>query len=310
MRTLSSRACRGLLTLVILATAARVTAAQLPNASPAATALGGAFTARAQGYDAVAWNPANLGMPGHTSFSFTAAALSLDGGMDPISLNDFAPYSGKTLPDAVRAQWLQTVQDKNGENLTGNGGVTLLGLSVANFGLQVGSFVSTSGTLSPGMFQAMMFGNEGRTGSVENLTFAGSTVQGALFTSGGLSYGRKLLSAVGHTISVGATFKYTVGNAMAMAQDNGSVVSANSFDMKYPVVYTRPDSTVQVGSGFGLDLGGTWKQDKLTVGATIQNVLNTFAWDTTKFLAKPGNAFFDGTTNTTDFNDQAFSSAP
>lgn len=314
MRKLSSRACRGALTLALtliaLAGASRISAAQLPNASPAATALGGAYTARADGYDAVAWNPANLGMPGHTSFSLTALAVSLDGGMDPISLNDIAPYSGKDLPASVRSQWLQTVQAKNGENLSGNGGVTEFGLSIANIGFQIGTFASTSGTLSPDMWQALLFGNAGRTGSVEDLRFAGSTAGAAVFTTGGLSYGRKLLSAMGHTIAAGATVKYIVGNGMAMAQDNGSDISANSLDMKYPVIYTRPDSSVEVGSGFGLDLGGTWKADKLTIGATIQNVLNTFAWDSTKFLAKPGNAFFDGTTNTTDFNDQAFASAP
>ena len=58
-----------------LVTAASV-AAQVPNASAAATGLSGAYIARARGYDAVAWNPANLGMPGNPSFSFGALALS------------------------------------------------------------------------------------------------------------------------------------------------------------------------------------------------------------------------------------------
>lgn len=310
MRTLSMHARRAGYALVITACSTTALAAQLPSASPAAMALGGAYTARATGYDAVAWNPANLALAANPGFSFTIGAMTGSSGLDPISLSNFAPYSNKDLPASVRTQWLQDVQASNGENGRVDGGITELGLSVGPFALQVGSSVGMTSTLAPDMFEALMFGNAGRTGTVENLQFAGSRVKVAAFTTGGLSYGRSVANAFGGRISVGATAKYVVGNFLAMGQDNGSVASANSVDVKFPVVYTNPDSSAVVGNGVGLDLGGAWHSNKLTLGATLQNVMNTFKWDQTKFVSKPGNAFFNGTSNTTDFNDQSYTLAP
>ena len=78
--------------------------AQLPNASPAATGLSGAFTARARGYDAIAWNPANLGLRDNPGFSLGMLAVSASSGLDPISLSDIAPYLGQgASEDAARS---------------------------------------------------------------------------------------------------------------------------------------------------------------------------------------------------------------
>jgi len=54
--------------VVALFVGATMSSAQTPNASAAATGLSGAFTARARGYDAVAWNPANLGFRDNPDF--------------------------------------------------------------------------------------------------------------------------------------------------------------------------------------------------------------------------------------------------
>ena len=62
-------------TSVLLVGGAVAATAQLPNASPVATGVGGAYTARARGYDAVAWNPANLGMPNNPGFALSANRL-------------------------------------------------------------------------------------------------------------------------------------------------------------------------------------------------------------------------------------------
>src|SRR5579859_5073831 len=99
------------LALAVLSIAAAPFAAtgQLPNASPAAAALGGAYTAVARGFDAAAWNPANLGMPGNPLLSLGVGVLNLGTGVKPISLNDISPYYGDTLPAPVRQAWLQSI---------------------------------------------------------------------------------------------------------------------------------------------------------------------------------------------------------
>ena len=74
--------------------------AQQPNASPAAAALG-AYTAQARGLDAVAWNPANLGMPGNPLLSLSILTVNGGTGLKPISLNDISPYYGQPLPASI-----------------------------------------------------------------------------------------------------------------------------------------------------------------------------------------------------------------
>jgi hypothetical protein len=291
---------------ILLAASAGVAMAQLPNASPAATGLSGAYTARARGYDAVAWNPANLGLSGNPGFSLGLLALSGSSGLDPVSLSDFAPYSGKVLPATQREEWLQRVVAKGGENGTADGGVTLVGLSAGPVAFQVASSIAGSSKLSPDGFQALMFGNAGRTGSVETLDLEGSNVRAEGFTTGAASYGFK----VSKSLSLGVTAKYVVGNFVAMAQDQGSSATADAVNVNFPMVYSRPDSNIMVGSGFGMDLGMAWSSHRVSFGATVQNVFNSFAWDETKLMSKAGTALFDANTDTSNFEDQPYVNAP
>lgn len=296
---------------ILCVVAAGAAGAQLPNASPAATGLSGAYTARARGYDAVAWNPANLGLPGNPGFSLGMFALSGSSGLDPISLNDVAPYSGKVLPASEREQWLQTVTTRGGENGSIDGGVTLLGLSAGPFAAQIATSVGGSTALNPDAFQALMFGNAGLTGAPANLDFQGSNARVGVFTSGALSFGHAFWSSrSGDHFSIGVTGKYIVGNFLGMAQDDGSATTANSVSVNMPIVYSPHDSGYVVGSGEGMDAGLAWTSRKLSLGATVQNIVNTFAWDQTKLLSKPGTALFNGSTNANNFNDQPYSDAP
>ncbi len=59
----------------VVALAARPAAAQLPSASASALGVGDNYTALARGYNAVAWNPAGLAMPGSPGFSLAIMPL-------------------------------------------------------------------------------------------------------------------------------------------------------------------------------------------------------------------------------------------
>ncbi len=305
IRALGARAAFALLVV------SGIAAAQQPNASPAATGLSGAYTALARGYDAVAWNPANLGMPGNPGFSISIAALTGSSGLDPISLSDFAPYSGKVLPNAQREQWLQTVTTAGGETGRFSGGLTGLALSAGPIALQVSTSVTGSSTMDADGFQAIMFGNAGRTGQPQTLNLQGSNLNVSGFTTAALSYGLSLGDAKsGNHFALGATAKYIVGNFMLKAQDQGSTATTDALTVNFPTIYSRPDSALNVGAGAGLDLGMAWSQDKLSFGATVQNVFNTFAWDATKLRAKQGAALFTNGSNTSNFDDVAYTSMP
>ncbi|MEP6493151.1 MAG: conjugal transfer protein TraF [bacterium] len=299
------------LTALLISASIQGARAQLPNANPAATGLSGAYTARARGYDAVAWNPANLGMPGNPGFSISLLAVGGSSGLDPISLSDFAPYSGKTLPAAQREQWLQTVTTKGGEHGRVDGGVTFLGLSAGPVALQVATSVAGSSTINPDAFEALMFGNAGRTGVPKNLNLAGSTLRVGAFTTAGASFGFSVGNAkAGSHLALGVTGKYVLGNALVMAQDQGSATSSNAVSVNFPMVFSQPDSDQVIGSGVGADVGLAWSRGKLSFGTTVQNVFNTFAWDETKLRSKAGSALFSVDSTVKDFDNKPYASAP
>src|SRR3954451_600763 len=95
MRALNSMSARLTAAAILTLGASVPLIAQMANASTAATGLSGAFTARATGYNAVAWNPANLAMPGNPGFSFTLLALDGSAGLKPIDLARLKPYTRK-----------------------------------------------------------------------------------------------------------------------------------------------------------------------------------------------------------------------
>jgi len=291
---------RALLGAVAVAASSHQAAAQLANASTAATGLGGAFTARAQGYNAVYWNPANLAMPGNPGFSLTIAAFDGQAGLRPIDASKLAPYSGKLVPSTIREQWLVDVEAEGAQRGNAGGGVTALGLSLGSFALQVNTKVVTNMDMSPGMTEAILFGNAGRdtiNNTVHNLGLAGTGLGASVYSAGGLSFGMGLPLIPLPNFKVGVTAKYIYGHAMVLAQDQSSTIG-NDVTIEIPAI--RTDTLTirngdKSGGGVGLDLGAAWTLPGFRFGASLQNIVNTFKWDTTTLVLSHGSAIFNST---------------
>src|SRR5205807_361841 len=84
--------------------------AQLGNATAATLAMGGAGTALARGFDAVAWNPAGLAMPGSARFSFAVLPMTGSEGASPVTMRDLQHFQGKLVDDATKREWSQRVR--------------------------------------------------------------------------------------------------------------------------------------------------------------------------------------------------------
>lgn len=288
--------------------------AQLVNASTAATALGGAFTARAQGYNAVYWNPANLGMPGNQGFSFTLLPIDGQAGIKPIDFNKLAPYSGINIPKEVREQWMVEVENEGGQKGSFGAGVTPMGLSIGNLALQVSTKVESDMNLAPGAVEAMFFGNAGRYDTLRTLNFTGSSFQTAVVTTGAVSYGMALPIVPLADFAVGVTAKYIIGNALILGQDAGSSLGSNDITVNFPAILpdTASLKSGKAGTGLGFDLGAAWKVPGFRFGVSVQNVVNTFKWDTTKFVTRSAIGLMNTDTSTfaTDSVDKPYNTAP
>jgi hypothetical protein len=94
---------------------------------------------------------------------------------------------------------------------------------------------------------------------------------------------------------------------MARARDNGSMVGPDNVDLAFPQVY---GGALDVGHGIGMDVGLAWHARRLTLGLTVQNAFNSFAWDTTKLKTRLGTATVTSTSTGSDFSDTTYSVAP
>lgn len=322
MRALRVIRARSFVSALLLGSSG-IAGAQVANASTAATGLSGAFTARATGYNAIAWNPANLAMPGNPGFSFTLGALDGSAGLRPIDLSAIGPYAKKCdasaptcnfVPASVREQWMVQVAADSGEKGSVGGGLTELGLSLGSLALQVSTKVASDVNLAPDAVEAIFFGNAGRTGTVKALNFAGSKMQAAAYTTGAVSYALPLAKLIPlANFALGATAKYTIGHGIILGQDNGSALDTSSIRLNFPAVLSNPDSISKgSGAGVGLDLGAAWSLPGLRFGVTVQNVINTFKWDTTKLVVRDETGSFDHTGGSfvNDTVNKKFSTAP
>ncbi|HEX2716442.1 MAG TPA: DUF5723 family protein [Gemmatimonadaceae bacterium] len=294
---------RGAAALSLLA-GARGVLAQLPDPSAASVGLGNNYLARARGFAAPAWNPANLGLSGNPRLSFTILPVRGAADVGPISLSDVAQYGGAQLPDAVRDGWMARIEANGGQRGQLGGGITYVALSARRFAFQLSTAADGEVNLAPDAVEAILYGNVGRTGTSRELRMEGSKLSAAVTTTAAVSYARAIDFVQGR-LSIGVTGKYIVGNALVHGQDRGSRIAAGAagVDVRFPVVMSDSGSPFgSHGSGVALDLGAAWEAGPLSGGVVLQNMVSTFAWNTSDFVYRPIEAFYgtDSSYSSTD----------
>jgi hypothetical protein len=161
----------------------------------------------------------------------------------------------------------------------------------------------------------MLFGNAGRTGTPQDFDLQGSSVDGAVLSTAAVGFG----TGVAEGVWVGVTGKYVVGHGLILARDGGSTLTADPLEAQidFPAILPRDEGVDYAyefpfdnGTGLGLDVGVLIEQGDLTLGATIQNLFNTFAWDTEGLSYVPGQALVDLDGGTEDFDRRPASEAP
>ena len=225
-------------------------------------------------------------------------------------------YQGDTVPKSVREQWLLDVTAQGGQKGGVGAGITEFGFSLGSFAFQASTKATTDMNLAPGAVEGILFGNVGRTDTLRTLSLAGSSLQGAAYSTGAVSYGRSLGLLPLANFAIGATVKFTVGHGMVLGLDNSSAIGTKDITLDFPAVIpdsaNRKDKTGNMGSGVGLDLGAAWTIPGFRFGVSFQNVVNTFKWDTTKFVVRPVTGLFSADTSFTNSKgpDQPYATAP
>jgi hypothetical protein len=293
--------------------------AQIPSASAPALGLADNYTAVARGFNAVAWNPAMLGMPDNPRFSLAILPMRGSAGIGPITLSDVAGYESRFLDDAVKQEWLQRIIEKGGEQGTASGDLTYLAMSIGRFAVQLSTMSHLEANLSPDAAELLLFGNGGRS-TGEDFELGNSSMRGMVTSTAAVSFAqtlpvRFLVPVLEQHLSVGVTLKYTMGNALVLGRNVGSVVSGTDgdIDVIFPVIQSDSVASarsIDGGRGMGIDVGAAWRGGPLSLSASVRNLYNTFAWDTVGFVYRPGRVQFDGTTGAAQFDMESYANAP
>ncbi len=306
----------GLLPALLLS-GATPSAAQLPGAGAAVLGTADTYTALARGYAAVGLNPAGLGMPDNPGFSLVLLPLRAGGTLDPVTLADLADHQGDLIPAPVKEDWLQRIAAAGGQTGGARVEATALAFNAGRFGLQISTLGSVRSALNEDAAELLLFGNAGRTGVPRDFAMGGSELEGFAVTTVGASFGLpwRLASRGGReqSLALGATVKYSVGNALALARDAGSTLGSDPLEIEVtlPVLHSDPDEgAAGQGSGLGLDLGAAWGWGPWSAGAVVKNLFHTFEWKLESMIYRPGEAFFNEEDSDSDFEERPASQAP
>jgi hypothetical protein len=256
-------------------------AAQLPRTSARALGLLRSQTATARGYDAIAWNPALLAMPGRPRFSLNVVQVAAREWSNSVDAGDIFKYSGDTLTTADKDTILAKIPA--GGPFTLGAGVDAAGVAVTvgNFGIFFGGQGDAEGRVSRDFAELLLYGNVQRRG-VGSAPFTGDS-SGAAGWAGGtaaIAMGLPIGIPAGH-LAVGATVKLTQGIMIGGVEDLGSMLQTNPFvgEARVHLLYTSPDSSLSNGFGLGADLGVAWELlSGIRLGLAIENVFSTMSW--------------------------------
>ncbi|HEX9107040.1 MAG TPA: DUF5723 family protein [Longimicrobiales bacterium] len=286
--------------------------AQLPSASTAALGLADNYTAAARGYNAIAWNPANLALSGNPGASLAFFPVRAVAGLGPVNLGDIKSWGGKVVPIDVRNTWFQRIQSSGHEKGDAGADLTIAALQVGPVGFQLSSSLHGTANLTPDAAKLALFGNA-PNGQAGSFNLQDSRVNGAWTSTAAVSLAHAFPAGPGAKLSLGVAGKYTIGHVLAYGQDRGSSLTANPIviNLNFPVISTDTSSLFNNGSGLGLDLGAAYEAGKLTLSGALQNVFNSFKWQQSKLTYRPAAAFFNGDSSSAgSFEIEPMSRAP
>jgi hypothetical protein len=297
---------------------AQPAAAQLGSPSTAALGMGDNYTAAARGFSAIAWNPANLGLSGNPGASFQFLTLRGLVGVDPVTLTDIAERGGEIVPVGVKNSWQSAIDAHGGEQGTSGFDGNWLSLQIGHFGFQASTSGRAIANFSPGIARLLMFGNTDENGTPQTIDLSNSSMDVNAFSTGAVGFALPFsLNSPTSRVTFGVTAKYTMGHFMAMGDESTGSASADptQVQLRFPVIHTSVDDDSEQGfqanngSGFGLDAGVAFESNKLTLGAAVKNIVNSFEWDADRLYFREGELLLNQDTTSSNFDSEPLSVA-
>lgn len=260
----SIAAATALAALIALPAAAQV------SLTPRALGMGGAYVAAARGQESLFQNPANLGLPGSPHWSSGVGTLVAGATVRGLSVSELADLVQYNDRSASEREALLAAIPAEGTGVDVEVRAPLFALQMRRFAVGVGYGVAGSHTVNRSVADLVLNGYQpGRTYSIENTTgFRAS------YWDFALAYGNRV-----GPVALGATARYVkAGDLVRSGLVDVDTVFTGPLPTDLRVTYAGVRSSG--GGGFGLDVGAAMQPiPGLTLGASIENLLNTVEWN-------------------------------
>jgi hypothetical protein len=268
----------GVRTLAALAAlAASPAAAQVPL-TPRALGLGNGYVAAARGAESLWQNPANLGLPGTSHWSFNVPAFAVGADILGLGIGDVRDLVDYNNQDDARKQEILANIPTTGTDVRAEVRVPLISAQIRHFAVGVSYNTMGSHTLQKDFVDLLLFGFQPQPG---RYSINPQLTQGfrASYVDVAAAYGRRIPVSLTGALSAGATVHYYRGSGIVRTGIVRVDTLRNGLGIPTDLRVTYAGVKDRGGSGFGVDLGAAFQPvPNLTFSASVSNVLNTFSW--------------------------------
>ena len=234
--------------------------------------MAGSYTAVARGYDAIAFNPANLALSDSRGTALQIFGIGTMINNNSFSKGDYNKYNGLYLSESDKNDILAKIPE-GGLEFKGNSAASMLSFSSGPFAVSATVEAGGRGNLSKDVVELAFFGNN----IGETITIDDADAEGIAHVDINFAYGRKVKNYRWGELTAGVNLKYIRGLAYFKVSDAVANATTNADGIDSDGSVSIKSSTG--GSGFGLDVGAaaTYKENWV-FSAGIKNLLSSINW--------------------------------
>ncbi len=235
--------------------------------------LAGCFTTLSSGIEAPFWNPANLGLPQNSRFSFNLFSLGAKLGNNSFSMGDYNRYNGKFLTQSDKDAILSSIPDQ-GLDLNLDLEASALGFSWGQFAITSQFSGASSLSLPKAPFELLLLGNKLN----ESIIVDQANSEACAYFSLILSHGRKIFKIKEKDIYAGINLKWIKGIAYQRTVKAQADFITRETEIEGQANFVTRQALG--GKGYGIDLGfASVLDENYTLGLFILNPLNRIKWN-------------------------------
>lgn len=263
----------------LAALSAAPAAAQVPvPLTPRALGLGNGYVAAARGSESLWLNPANVGLPGTTHWSFTIPTVSAGADILGLSVGDVGDIINYDDQSDQRKEEILADIPQNGTDVRAEVRVPLVAAQIRHFAVGVSYNTLGNHTLQKDFVDLLLFGFQPLQRGIPGINPLQTQGFRASYVDVAAAYGRRIpLTGIVGALTAGATVHWYKGSGITRTGIVDVDTVRNGVGVPTDIQVTYAGVKDKGGSGLGLDLGAAFQpMPNLTFSASVANVVNSF----------------------------------